>query len=64
MDLLWAKDLNAPIAWRGTEAISRRQYLADVYAMSALLPASGPMLNITADRYRFAVGLGLSLIHI
>jgi len=60
--LLWANDLNAPLAWRGTEPISRRQYLADVHAMSALLPASGPMLNITADRYRFAVGLGAAML--
>lgn len=60
--LLWAKDLDAPIAWRGPEPISRRQYLADVHAMSALLPASGPMLNITADRYRFAVGLGAAML--
>ena len=60
--LLWAKDLSAPIAWRGTEPISRRQYLADVHAMSALLPANGPMLNITADRYRFAVGLGAAML--
>jgi len=60
--LLWAKDLTAPIAWRGTEPISRHQYLADVHAMSALLPANGPMLNITADRYRFAVGLGAAML--
>ncbi len=60
--LLWAKDLNAPIAWRGHEVISRRQYLADMHAMSALLPANGPMLNITADRYRFAVGLGAAML--
>jgi acyl-coenzyme A synthetase/AMP-(fatty) acid ligase len=60
--LLWANDLDAPLAWRGTEPISRRQYLADVHAMSALLPASGPMLNITADRYRFAVGLGAAML--
>jgi len=60
--LLWAKDLNAPIAWRGHDAISRRQYLADMHAMSALLPANGPMLNITADRYRFAVGLGAAMM--
>ena len=60
--LLWARDLNAPIAWRGHEPISRRQYLADMHAMSALLPANGPMLNITADRYRFAVGLGAAML--
>lgn len=62
LPLLWARDLDAPIAWRGSEPISRRQYLADVHAMSALLPASGPMLNITGDRYRFAVGLGAAML--
>ena len=62
LSLIWARDLDAPIAWRGTEPISRRQYLADVRAMSARLPANGPMLNITGDRYRFAVGLGAAML--
>ncbi|HKX44409.1 MAG TPA: AMP-binding protein [Burkholderiaceae bacterium] len=62
LPLIWSRDLDAPIAWRGTEPISRRQYLADVRMMSERLPANGPMLNITADRYRFAVGLGAAML--
>lgn len=60
--LIRADDPDAPIARRGGAAISRRQYLADVAALAALLPASGPMLNTTADRYRFAVGLGAAML--
>ena len=58
LPLIGSGGLDSPIAWRGTEPISRRQYLADVRAMSERLPANGPMLNVTGDRYRFAVGLG------
>ena len=54
--------LDAPLAWRHGEPISRRQYLADVHDLAARLPASGPMLNVTGDRYRFAVGLGAALL--
>ena len=39
-----------------------RQYLADVHALAERLPAHGAMLNLTADRYRFAVGLGAALL--
>ena len=60
--LLWAGDLDAPLAWRHGEPISRRQYLADVQALSARLPESGAMLNLSGDRYRFAVGLGAALL--
>jgi acyl-coenzyme A synthetase/AMP-(fatty) acid ligase len=62
LPLIWADDLSAPIARRGDAPISRRQYLADVRAMSEQLPANGPMLNITGDRYRFAVGLGAAML--
>jgi len=60
--LLLADDLGAPLAWRDGSAVSRRQYLADVHALAARLPAAGPMLNFTADRYRFAVGLGAAML--
>lgn len=60
--LLWAGDLDAPLAWRHGEPISRRQYLADVQALSARLPETGAMLNLSGDRYRFAVGLGAALL--
>ena len=60
--LIWADDLDAPLAWRAGQALSRRRYLADVQALAARLPDAGPMLNLTADRYRFAVGLGAALL--
>ena len=60
--LIRADDLDAPLAWRDGAPVSRRRYLADVHALAARLPAAGPMLNFTADRYRFAVGLGAALL--
>jgi acyl-coenzyme A synthetase/AMP-(fatty) acid ligase len=60
--LILADDLDAPLAWRDGVAVSRRQYLADVHALAPRLPAAGPMLNFTADRYRFAVGLGAAML--
>lgn len=60
--LLWADDLDAPLAWRAGTALSRRQYLADVHALAARLPEAGAMLNLTGDRYLFAVGLGAALV--
>ena len=60
--LIWSDDLDAPIAWRDGHAVSRRRYLADVNALCALLPAAGPMLNVSADRYHFAVGLGAAML--
>lgn len=60
--LIRVDDLDAALAWRDGAPVSRRQYLADVRALAARLPAAGPMLNFTADRYRFAVGLGAALL--
>jgi acyl-coenzyme A synthetase/AMP-(fatty) acid ligase len=62
LPLIRGDDLDLPIAWRGGEPISRRRYLADVNALCALLPGAGPMLNVTADRYHFAVGLGAAML--
>ena len=59
--LLWADNLDAPLAWHEGRPISRRHYLADVQALAARLPDDGAMLNLSADRYRFAVGLGAAL---
>jgi acyl-coenzyme A synthetase/AMP-(fatty) acid ligase len=55
-------DADAPVAWRGGQPITRRTYLADVHALAARLPADGAMLNLSADRYRFAVGLGAAML--
>jgi acyl-coenzyme A synthetase/AMP-(fatty) acid ligase len=60
--LIWADELAAPLAWSQGQVISRQQYLADVQALAARLPPQGPMLNLTNDRYRFAVGLGAALV--
>jgi len=60
--LLGASPLDSAIARRDGVAIDRRQYLADVAALAGRLPARGAMLNLSSDRYRFAVGLGAALL--
>ncbi|KQP38971.1 AMP-binding protein [Pseudorhodoferax sp. Leaf274] len=60
--LISGADLDAPIAWRAGAPIARRRYLADVQALAAQLPAEGAMLNLSGDRYRFAVGLGAAML--
>jgi len=62
LPLIRGDDLDQPIAWRDGEPISRRRYLADAHTLCALLPGAGPMLNVTADRYHFAVGLGAAML--
>jgi len=62
LPLIAGAPLDAPLAWRHGVPISRREYLADVHALSARLPSPGTMLNVTADRYRFAVGLGAAML--
>jgi acyl-coenzyme A synthetase/AMP-(fatty) acid ligase len=60
--LIRGVDLDAPLAWRGGRPLSRRQYLADVRALAARLPEAGSMINLTGDRYLFAVGLGAAML--
>ena len=55
-------DLDAPFANVGGTTRSRRQYIADVVALAERLPSAGAMLNLSVDRYRFAVGLGAALL--
>lgn len=62
LPLIWSETLDAPLAWRSGQAVSRRQYLADVYALAHRLPLRGEALNLSADRYRFAVGLGAAML--
>ena len=62
LPLIAGDALDATFAWRDGHAITRRQYLADVQALAARLPDGGTMLNVTADRYRFAVGLGAAML--
>jgi acyl-coenzyme A synthetase/AMP-(fatty) acid ligase len=60
--LLWADDLQAPLAWTRGKAVTRHQYLNDVHTLAATLPPDGAMLNLSSNRYRFAVGLGAALL--
>jgi acyl-coenzyme A synthetase/AMP-(fatty) acid ligase len=59
---LLAGDLGAAFALSAGAAISRRQLLADAGALAERLPATGAMLNLSSDRYRFAVGFAAALL--
>ena len=50
------------LAWRLGRPITAARYLADVNRLAARVPAQGPVLNLCADRYRFAVGFGAALL--
>ncbi len=52
----------AIVAWRHGQPISAARFLDDVAALAARLPAGTHVLNFCVDRYRFAVGLGASLV--
>lgn len=60
--LLGGAPLDAPLAWRGGHPISRLQYLADIQRLARQLPSGGPVLALTADRYRFALALGAAML--
>ena len=50
------------IAWSRHGTISTRQFIAEAYALSALLPSGRHILNLCKNRYHFMVGLAASLI--
>ena len=60
--LLAHGDLAATFAWRPDGPLSVADYLADVHALAAQLPATGHLLNLCHDRYRFAVGFAAGLL--
>src|SRR5688572_25901450 len=49
-------------AYRRGAAISARQFLNDVTGLAALLPTTGHVVNLCADRYRFAVGFAAAIV--
>jgi acyl-coenzyme A synthetase/AMP-(fatty) acid ligase len=49
------------LAYRAGAPILVRQFLADVARVGGALGAGGSVLNVCADRYRFAVGLAAAL---
>ena len=52
----------AVIAYRGGSPVSAARFLGDVQNLAAHMPAGGHVLNVCADRYYFAVGLGAALV--
>ncbi|MFM2058301.1 MAG: hypothetical protein RLY71_2686 [Pseudomonadota bacterium] len=54
--------LDEPLAWRAGQPITRRRYLHEVQALAPRLPPGGPVLAMTADRYRFVLALGAALL--
>jgi acyl-coenzyme A synthetase/AMP-(fatty) acid ligase len=49
------------LAWRDGRAVRAGEFLRDVARLAARLPARRHVLNLCADRYRFAVGLAAAL---
>lgn len=57
-----AASLDEPLAWRGGEALSRGRFLQEAAQLAAALPAGGPVLPMTSDRYLFALALGAAIL--
>ncbi|MGH8700045.1 MAG: AMP-binding protein [Burkholderiales bacterium] len=49
------------LAWRDGRAVSVGEFLRDVAQLAARLPEQRHVLNLCADRYRFAVGFAAAL---
>src|SRR4051812_6619601 len=60
--LLAAGDLDEAFADVGGLVRSRREFIADAMALAERLPSTGTMLNLSGDRYRFAVGFAAALL--
>jgi acyl-CoA synthetase (AMP-forming)/AMP-acid ligase II len=61
LPLLAAADLGLPLAWRGSEAISAGQFIAEAAALAERLPEGRPV-NLCQDRYHFALALAAALL--
>ncbi len=62
LPLLAHSRLDATVAWRGTTAVSVRQFLHEVDALAAQLPAGRHVLNLCGNRYRFTVALAACIV--
>jgi len=60
--LIASGDLDAAFANIGGRTRSRREFIADAVALAERLPHTGAMLNLSTDRYRFAVGFAAALL--
>ncbi len=50
-------------AWQDGNIISARRFLTDVMSLAGQLPACAYVLNLCADRYRFAVGFAAAMLN-
>ncbi|MBO9515046.1 MAG: acyl-CoA synthetase [Variovorax sp.] len=62
LPLIAERDLDQPLAWRGGVPVSGREFLADVARFAPELRDGGPVVNLCADRYAFAVALAAALV--
>src|ERR1700761_4837154 len=60
--LLAHTDSMAVVAYRNGQPISARRLLADARQLAGMLPPGAHVLNVCADRYRFAVGFAACLL--
>ena len=60
--LIRPRPMHAPFAHRQGQALSANRFVADAVALAAVLPARGHVVNLCADRYRFAVGFAAALL--
>jgi acyl-coenzyme A synthetase/AMP-(fatty) acid ligase len=60
--LLGHASLDDIFAYRPSGAVRVRDFLAEVDALAALLPAGRHQLNVCQDRYRFTVGLAAGMV--
>ena len=62
LPLISAHGLDDVFAWRAQGPVRVREFLADVHALAAHLPAGGWLLNMCEDRYHFAVGFAAGML--
>jgi acyl-coenzyme A synthetase/AMP-(fatty) acid ligase len=62
LSLIAHRGLDAVMAWRGSVPISVRQFLGEVDHLATQLPSGQHVLNLCADRYRFAVALAACIV--
>jgi len=62
LPLLGHTSLDEIFAYRPDGAVRVRDFLADVQALAAQLPAGRYLLNVCQDRYRFTVGFAAGLL--
>ncbi|HEY0666089.1 MAG TPA: AMP-binding protein [Gallionella sp.] len=60
--LLRQQSPDATFAWRGGQPVTVARYLADVRELASRLPDQRYVLNLCADRYRFAVGFCAAML--